>query len=47
MIEQFYLPIDGTLTGTTNLDQSGLGSNEEVFFIPQIFRTGTSLSDAV
>ena len=37
MIERFYLtPIDGTLTGTTTLNQSGPKSNgnEEVFHIP-------------
>ena len=37
MIELSYLTIDGTLTGTTNLNQSGTGSNanERVLYIPQ------------
>ena len=41
--------IDESLTGTTTTDHSGSGnnSNEEVFHIPQSFRTGASLSDAV
>ena len=42
-------PVDGTLTGTTNLGQSGPGSNvnEEVLHTPQIFRTRASPWDAV
>ena len=45
MIEQFYL----TLRGTTNLGQSGPGSNssEEVLYIPQSFGIGASALDAV
>ena len=42
-------PIDGTLKGTTTLGQSGPGSNgnEDVLYILQISKTGTSSSDAV
>ena len=41
--------IGRTLTGTTTRGKSGPGSNgnEEIFHIPQISRTRTSLSDAV
>ena len=42
-------PIDGALTGTTTLGQSGPGSNgnEGVFHIPQSSRTEASPSDTV
>ena len=41
--------IYGALTGTTNPDQSGPGSNwnEGVLYSPQISRIGVSSSDAV
>ena len=41
-------PIDGTLTDTTTMHQSGTGSNGNVgvFSTPQFYRNGTSLSDA-
>ena len=40
--------MDGTVTGTTNPDQSGLGSNgnEGVSHILDISRAGTSPADA-
>ena len=49
MIEQFYLTMARTLTGTTNTSQSGPGSNrsEAVLNISQSSRCGTSLSDVV
>ena len=42
-------PIDGTVTGTTTLGQSGPGSNsnEGVFHIPQSSKMGTSPLDAL
>ena len=42
-------PIDWTLTGITNLDQSEPGNNvnEGVLHIPQSFRTGNSLSNTI
>ena len=42
-------PIDGTLTDATNLSQSGPESNgkEEVFHIPESFRTRAAPSDSV
>ena len=42
-------PIDRTLTGTTTLGQSGLGSNgnEEVLHISQSSKTGASPSDGL
>ena len=41
------LSIDGTLTGTTSLGESGHASNgnEEVLHIPQSSRTGAPTSD--
>ena len=47
MIKQFIWPIDGALTGITNSGQSGPVSKdiEEVFHIPQSFKTKASLSD--
>ena len=41
--------MDGTLTGTSILGQSGPRSNDNkgVLHIPHISRTGTSQSDAV
>ena len=41
--------MDGTLTDTTTLSQSGPGSNgnEDILHTPQIFRTGASPSDVV
>ena len=41
--------IDGTLTGTTTLDQNepGSNSNKWVLHTPQIFGKGASLSDAI
>ena len=49
MIEQFHLTNRWILTGITNPGPSRLESNgnEEVLLIPQSFRTGASLSDAV
>ena len=38
-------PIDGTLTGTIILGQSGIGSNEGILHIPQSSRTRASTSD--
>ena len=45
----YIVPIDGNLTGNTTQSQCELGSNgnEKVFLIPQISRTGASLSDVV
>ena len=44
-----FLPIDGTLTGTTTPGQSGVWSNcnEGVLHIPQSPRTGVTPSNAV
>ena len=41
-------PTDGTLMDTSNLGRRGPGSNgnEEIQYIPQNSRTGTSPSDA-
>ena len=49
MINQFYLTHRWDLIGTTTPGQSGPGSNgnEVVFYIPQIFGTGTSPSTAL
>ena len=46
--EQIYLTHRWTLTGTTTLDQSGPGNNENegVIHTLQISRTGATLSDA-
>ena len=45
----FIWPIDGTLTGTTTLGQSGPKSNgnEGVLQLPQSSKTGTLALDAV
>ena len=42
-------PIDGTLTGTTTLGQSGTESNDNDWGTPYFLnlKTGASLSDAV
>ena len=49
MIEQFYLPIDGTLIGTTNPSHSRPGSNghEGVPYIRKNFRIRALASDEV
>ena len=49
MIKYFFGLIDGNLTGTTILGQSGAESNgnEWVLHIPQSSKTGVLPSDAV
>ena len=48
-LNSFFWPIDGTLTGTTTLGQSGpeSNSNQGVLYIPQSSRSGDSPSDTV
>ena len=46
-LNSYFLHLDGILTGTTTPGQSELeiNCNEEVLYIPQSFKTGTSRSD--